>query len=113
MHLDFILNSTNKKVIHGTVWNDDLSDPKRVPDALVQLYQAGKNYNDDPLDIKPIGYVITDASGEFLAGPFDPETIVIFKIFKFWGNSMNSNNEYWDVSLMISGEDFYVTSGEK
>lgn len=108
MNLDFILNSNDKKVIHGTVWDDNLSNPQRVPDALVQLYQAGKNYNDDPLDIKPIGYVITDASGEFLVGPFEADTIVIFKIFKFWGNRMNSN-----ISLIISGEDFYMTSGEK
>jgi len=108
MNLDFILNSNDKKIIHGTVWDDNLSSPQRVPDAIVQLYQAGENYNNDPLDIKPMGYVITDASGEFLAGPFDPEKIIIFKIFKFAENS----KEYWDISLMISGEEFNLTSDE-
>ena len=102
MNLDFILNSNDKKVIHGTVWNDNLSDPQRVPEAIVQLYQAGENYHNDPLDIKPLGYVITDVSGEFLAGPLDAGAIIIFKIFKFIENS----RDYWDISLLISGEEF-------
>lgn len=110
MSLDFILNSSDKKVIRGTVWDDDLNNPKRIPNALVQLYQAGKNYNDNPLDIKAIGYAITDASGEFLVGPFDSDTILIFKIFKFW-EDINDGNK--NISFIISGEDFEEAFVEK
>lgn len=114
MELDLILNSDNRKIIHGTVWNDDLENPRRVPEALVQLFKAGKNYKDDPFDIKPIGCVITDASGEFLVGPFEPETMIIFKITKFWRDDISSNSNYCEASFQISGEYSETTSdGEK
>ncbi|OBR92848.1 hypothetical protein CLRAG_21410 [Clostridium ragsdalei P11] len=112
MNLDFILNSTDKKVICGTVWNDDLKNPERVPEALVQVFRAGKNYEKDPLDIKLIGYVITDASGQFLVGPFETGTMIIFKIFKFWGNK-NDSSEYCEASFQISGEHIEKNSGEE
>ncbi|WP_411679096.1 hypothetical protein [Clostridium thailandense] len=111
MNLDFILNSTEKRVIYGTVWDDDLKDPKRVPEALVQVFKAGKNYQEDPLDIKLIGYVITDNSGDFIVGPFELGTMVIFKIFKFWGNN-DFGDEYGEGSFQTSGEHMKIITEE-
>lgn len=111
MNLDFILNSSDKKIIYGTVWNDDFNNPKRVPEALVQVFKPGENYEENPLDIKLIGYIITDNSGEFIAGPFEKGTMVIFKIFKFWQNS-SPNSGYYEASFQISGEHMEMTSGE-
>lgn len=110
MNLDFILNSNEKKIINGTVWNDDLSNPQRVSEALVQVFKAGKNYENDPLDIKLIGYVITDASGDFVVGPFEAGTMVIFKVFKFWGE--DNNSEFEEASFQISDKDIPVTNEE-
>ena len=80
--LDFILNRSDKRIIHGTVWNDDLSDPKPEEEALVFVYLPGKNYDSDPLDIVNIGYVVTDKNGEFFAGPFEAKAAVILKVYK-------------------------------
>ena len=82
LNLDFILNRSSKKIVQGTVWNDDLSDPRPEADALVFIYLPGENYNEDPLDIKSVGYVVTDNMGKFIAGPFEAESEVIFKISK-------------------------------
>lgn len=82
LNLDFIANRSDKKVIHGTVWNDDLSDPRPEAEALVFFYLAGKNYQTDPLDLIHIGYTLTDKSGEFFAGPFDAGDAIIIKICK-------------------------------
>jgi hypothetical protein len=120
MNIDLILNSNDKKVIHGTVWDDNISSPKRVPEALVQLYLAGENYRDDPLDIKLVGFVFSDASGEFLAGPFDSGTTVIIKVFKFWkydiynesNNSKVASKTNVICSTSTSGEVLGPISGE-
>jgi len=113
LNIDLTLNSTNKKVIHGTVWDDNSLSPERVPGAQVQLYVAGENYKDDPLDIQPIGYVISDESGEFLAGPFEHGTSVILKIFKIWKyDAYNDNYEYRASSTSCSGETSGECSGE-
>lgn len=128
MDIDLILNSNDKKVIHGTVWDDNTSSPKRVPEALVQIYVVGENYKDDPLDIKLIGFVISDASGEFLVGPFDKGTTVIIKVFKFWKydiyNESNNSKAAAKTNVIcststsgeflgtISGEDLSAASGE-
>ena len=118
LNIDLILNSNNKVVIYGTVWDDNPLSPERVPEALVQLYIAGEKYKDDPLDIQPIGYVISDASGDFLAGPFDHGTSVILKVFKFWKYSSYNNNYKYKAtttrcSVSTSGECPGETSGER
>ena len=81
LDLDFILNIDDRKIIHGTVW-DDSDTPKRIPDAIVSIYIAGKNYNNDPNNLSSIGYVITDYLGEFFIGPFDPDVTIVLKVFK-------------------------------
>lgn len=82
LNLDFIANRSEKRIMHGTVWNDDLSDPQPEEGVLVFFYLAGKNYKDDPLDVVRIGYTVTDKNGEFFAGPFSAEAAVIVKVYK-------------------------------
>ena len=99
MKLDFILNRSQKKIVHGTVWNDDLSDPQPEKDALVLIYLPGKNYTEDPQDLINIGYAVTDKMGEFIAGPFSAESEVILKICKM--NKLHAN---------LDGENSYSTN---
>lgn len=86
LQLDFILAKDDRKIIHGVAW-DESDEPKRVPNAIVRIYIAGSKYHtEDPNDLIPIGYVISDENGEFFAGPFESGTAVIFKIFKTLNN---------------------------
>ena len=96
-NLDFIINTLEKSIINGTVWDDDLNNPKRVPQALIQVYNPGKNYEEDPLDIKLIGYTIADNEGHFVVGPFEVGSMVILKISKFFGDK----DEFMETSYYV------------
>lgn len=100
-NLDFIINKLDKSVINGTVWNDDLNNPERVPEALIQVYKPGNNYGENPLDIKLIGYTIADNEGHFIVGPFDVGSMVVLKISKFF----DDRDEFMETSYYV-GEQY-------
>lgn len=92
LNLDFILPTENKKIVHGTIWNDN-DTPETVKNAVVLLYEPGKNYYDsDPNDLKFINYVFPDSNGEFVAGPFDINSNIIIKIFSLDNNLSKLSN---------------------
>ncbi|XMB67505.1 hypothetical protein RI065_02990 [Mycoplasmatota bacterium zrk1] len=93
MNLDFVITPDDRKLIHGIVWDDSIN-PKKIKDAIIAVFKAGPNYNEDPNDISPIGYAFSDANGEFLIGPFKSGESIIIQISKFKENGTGSDTGY-------------------